>query len=223
MPTTGLEPVRRFRHWSLKPACLPIPARGRTNHARRGIRTLTRLPSQDPESCASANSAIRAQHGAEGSRTPDLLNAIQALSQLSYSPPSRPTMANRHPGIARWPTVRDWPAPVQDPGARRDLLRAAPRLSISSAGLTGLEPATSGVTDRHSNQTELQPPSPQSGRPDSNRRPSAWQADALPTELRPHRSRPCGKSVATPAPAVLHAPTGNRTPITSLKGWRPSR
>jgi hypothetical protein len=30
MPTTGLEPVRRFRHWSLKPACLPIPARGHT-------------------------------------------------------------------------------------------------------------------------------------------------------------------------------------------------
>ena len=28
VPTTGLEPVRRFRHWSLKPACLPIPARG---------------------------------------------------------------------------------------------------------------------------------------------------------------------------------------------------
>ena len=30
VPTTGLEPVRRFRHWSLKPACLPIPARGLT-------------------------------------------------------------------------------------------------------------------------------------------------------------------------------------------------
>ena len=51
VPTTGLEPVRRFRHWSLKPACLPIPARGlyvlscihtRTD-ARRGTRTLTRL------------------------------------------------------------------------------------------------------------------------------------------------------------------------------------
>ena len=27
--------------------------------------------------------------GAEGNRTPDLLNAIQALSQLSYSPPER--------------------------------------------------------------------------------------------------------------------------------------
>jgi hypothetical protein len=27
--------------------------------------------------------------GAEGSRTPDLLNAIQALSQLSYSPETR--------------------------------------------------------------------------------------------------------------------------------------
>jgi hypothetical protein len=25
-------------------------------------------------------------HGAEGNRTPDLLNAIQALSQLSYGP-----------------------------------------------------------------------------------------------------------------------------------------
>ena len=27
---------------------------------------------------------------------------------------------------------------------------------------------------------------PRSGRPDSNRRPSPWQGDALPTELRPH-------------------------------------
>src|SRR5690606_24229827 len=29
-------------------------------------------------------------------------------------------------------------------------------------------------------------PLPRSGRPDSNRRPSPWQGDALPTELRPH-------------------------------------
>jgi hypothetical protein len=28
--------------------------------------------------------------GAEGNRTPDLLNAIQALSQLSYGPNTRP-------------------------------------------------------------------------------------------------------------------------------------
>jgi hypothetical protein len=142
MPTTGLEPVRRFRHRSLKPACLPIPARGprpTVLSARGGIRTLTRLPPQDPESCASANSATRAiplHSGAEGSRTPDLLNAIQALSQLSYSP------RGRSAGLSR-------------PGST--LTRSAPRLSISSAGLTGLEPATSGVTDRHSNQTELQP------------------------------------------------------------------
>ncbi len=32
------------------------------------------------------------------------------------------------------------------------------RIPTSSTGLTGLEPAASGVTDRHSNQTELQPP-----------------------------------------------------------------
>ncbi len=52
MPTTGLEPVRRFRHWSLKPACLPIPARGQflpesnrdeQSYARGGTRTLTGL------------------------------------------------------------------------------------------------------------------------------------------------------------------------------------
>ena len=40
----------------------------------------------------SGNNALAAPtlpvHGAEGSRTPDLLNAIQALSQLSYSPNS---------------------------------------------------------------------------------------------------------------------------------------
>lgn len=47
MPTTGLEPVRPFEHWSLKPACLPIPARGRRSDnrpsARGGTRTLTGL------------------------------------------------------------------------------------------------------------------------------------------------------------------------------------
>ena len=69
-----------------------------TGHARGGTRTLTGLPPQDPESCASTNSATRASmscrlrcdtDGAEGSRTPDLLNAIQALSQLSYGPAKR--------------------------------------------------------------------------------------------------------------------------------------
>ena len=88
------QPVYQFQHVGELPrACRP----DRTAYARRGTRTLTRLPPQDPESCASANSAIRADpaasdgSGAEGSRTPDLLNAIQALSQLSYSPvlPSR--------------------------------------------------------------------------------------------------------------------------------------
>ena len=64
-------------------------------------------------------------NGAEGSRTPDLLNAIQALSQLSYGPDT----LNLTQGFQ----------------------------SAYQAGLTGLEPAASGVTDRHSNQTELQP------------------------------------------------------------------
>jgi hypothetical protein len=155
VPTTGLEPVRRFRHWSLKPACLPISARGRAQErvlldrptagrsARGGTRTLTGLPPQDPESCASTNSATRASrsriqilppvdihgeaslpHGAEGARTPDLCNAIAALSQLSYSP-----------------------IPTQNPNCQ----------TTFPAGLTGLEPAASGVTDRHSNQLSYSP------------------------------------------------------------------
>ena len=61
-------------------------------------------------------------HGAEGSRTPYLLNAIQALSQLSYSPN----------------TTRIFK-------------------KLYETGLTGIEPATSAVTVRHSNQAELQP------------------------------------------------------------------
>ena len=32
---------------------------------------------------------VRQENGAEGARTPDLLGAIQALSQLSYSPETR--------------------------------------------------------------------------------------------------------------------------------------
>ncbi len=67
--------------------------------------------------------------GAEGSRTPDLLNAIQALSQLSYSPGAA--------GVAAGRTSR-------------------PELS-NRAGRTGFEPATSGVTDRHSNRLSYRP------------------------------------------------------------------
>jgi hypothetical protein len=145
MPTTGLEPVRHFWHWSLKPACLPISARGHARtSARRGTRTLTGLLLQDPESCASTISAIRAcsrdnrfqsASGAEGNRTPDLLNAIQALSQLSYSP-----------GSAR---------PRSPDGL--DTTHIVKKHCVT--GLTGLEPAASGVTDRHSNRLSYSPPS----------------------------------------------------------------
>ena len=101
MPRTGVEPARHFWHWSLKPACLPVSAPGQPTRdtaaryisARRGSRTLTGFPPQDPESCASTNSAIRAwprrsrrRSGPDRDRTGDLCNAIAALSQLSYRP-----------------------------------------------------------------------------------------------------------------------------------------
>ena len=120
MPTTGLEPVRHFWHWHLKPACLPISACGRNVH----------------------------NHGAEGSRTPYLLNAIQALSQLSYSPNTTRIFKEQSgkPGSNRRPSR--W---------QRDAL---PTELFPRTGLTGLEPATSAVTVRHSNQAELQPLQP---------------------------------------------------------------
>ena len=67
--------------------------------------------------------------GAGGTRTRDLLSAIQALSQTELRP--QVLINPRAP--------------------------SAPSGVLRRTGLTGLEPATSGVTDRHSNQTELQP------------------------------------------------------------------
>jgi len=61
----GLEPSQGCPHRILNPARLPIPPPE---------------PGKDFRASSPANS------GAEGNRTPDLLNAIQALSQLSYGP-----------------------------------------------------------------------------------------------------------------------------------------
>ena len=96
----GLEPSRGCPHRILNPARLPMPPP-----------ELVRLSDRRPVST----------YGAEGNRTPDLLNAIQALSQLSYGP------------------------------------RPLPLFSNNPAGLTGLEPAASGVTDRHSNRLSYSP------------------------------------------------------------------
>ena len=61
----------------------------------RGVRTT--VPFNDEKSPDSASlRGIRAD-GARGTRTPDLLGAIQALSQLSYSP-------ERAAGIGRPPS-----------------------------------------------------------------------------------------------------------------------
>src|SRR5690606_7536819 len=136
------QPVYQFQHVGdeLRRDQPVHPGGGR--HARGGTRTLTGLPPQDPESCASTNSATRAlgreafeaaRHGAEGNRTPDLLNAIQALSQLSYGPSRITWRRRRAEGPGTTPYVKE------------------------PAGLTRLELATSGVTDRHSNRLSYSP------------------------------------------------------------------
>ena len=92
----------------------------------------------------------------------------------------------------------------------------------------GIEPANSGFADRCLNHLATPPPillrelrslrstrnfgtsraapNPSqfwSGRGDSNSRPSAWQADALPTELLPHLvPNGAGKGIRTPDPQL---------------------
>jgi hypothetical protein len=159
----GLEPSQDYSHRILNPARLPIP----------------------PSEPVLAAAVVRSASGAEGNRTPDLLNAIQALSQLSYSP---------NPNILCFCGEAKSPKATELQPRYFGTTRVFNQRQLS-AGLTGLEPATSGVTDRHSNQLSYSPiprmllrvlPFEQSGRPDSNWRPSRWQRDALPTELRPH-------------------------------------
>ena len=74
------------------------------------------------------------RHGAEGNRTPDLLNAIQALSQLSYGPLHTTQEAALRPKASGFGISKN-----------------------QRAGLTRLELATSGVTDRHSNRLSYSP------------------------------------------------------------------
>ena len=51
--------------------------------------------------------------------------------------------------------------------------------------MTGFEPVASSLPRKRSTP-ELHRRVKESGRPGSNRRHSAWKADALPTELLPH-------------------------------------
>ena len=64
------------------------------------------LPSQGNERAAGQNQRpVVDPSGAEGSRTPDLLNAIQALSQLSYGPDTnfrRPSNPETRGGAAAY-------------------------------------------------------------------------------------------------------------------------
>jgi hypothetical protein len=78
-----------------------------------------------------------------------------------------------------------------------------------TTGLTGLEPATSGVTDRHSNLLSY---SPRAG--DRTRTGDLLHGKQTLYQLSYARAT---------TRSTCNAPTGNRTPITSLKGWRPSR
>ena len=63
------------------------PARPRARSTRRGLKASH--SDRCEKRCGCAASAGTSQSGARGTRTPDLLGAIQALSQLSYSPRAR--------------------------------------------------------------------------------------------------------------------------------------
>src|SRR5699024_11151323 len=105
----------------------------------------------------------------------------------------------------------------EEPRPRRD------RGSALVVGDTGFEPVTSSVSGKRATAAPIaRAPegarSGWSGRPDSNRRPSPWQGDALPAELRPHcvieadaelPSFP-GHRQRTPSPRVVPAATAGR-------------
>ena len=81
-------------------------------------------PRRPPVTCGGASQVLprvdahcvryRARDGGEGNRTPDLLNAIQALSQLSYAPGRSPES---------WSTRRTWRRVLQQPQEPRSLAR----------------------------------------------------------------------------------------------------
>src|SRR5437588_1857473 len=83
-----------FRRGSGVNACKTLARPKKTRSATRSIRASRfELPllgsnqdSPDPESGVLPVTPRGSDYGAEGARTPDLLGAIQALSQLSYSP-----------------------------------------------------------------------------------------------------------------------------------------
>ena len=60
------------------------------------------------------------------------------------------------------------------------------RLGFDTTSVTALQPSLTPEGPERTAKSIRGLSFIQSGRPDSNRRPSAWEADALPTELRPH-------------------------------------
>src|SRR3990170_4583864 len=100
MPGVGIEPTRGCPPRILSPLRLPVSPPGRASEEadqedESGKRDSNPRP-QPWQGCALPTELFPRQtnvrrtfspsHGGEGNRTPDLLNAIQALSQLSYTP-----------------------------------------------------------------------------------------------------------------------------------------
>jgi hypothetical protein len=68
------------------------------SYSREAVRILAPDPPRRNDPCVPGSGSAEGGHGGEGDRTPDLVNAIHALSQLSYAPanfpPSNGTVAS---------------------------------------------------------------------------------------------------------------------------------
>jgi hypothetical protein len=150
--------------------------RASRSHARSPCSALppTRFLSVSPRIRSPLLSALRspsAPCGSLGGLRPTLRRTFTSKSSPMLGPPR----SNGHP--AGWP------------------------LSFPE-GPAGFEPANGGFADRCVTTSPRARTAPgtgggappetrsESGKPDSNRRPSAWQADALPTELFPRYRHP---------------------------------
>ena len=68
------------------------------SYSREAVRILAPDPPRRNDPFGTGSGSAEGGHGGEGDRTPDLVNAIHALSQLSYAPanfpPSNGTVAS---------------------------------------------------------------------------------------------------------------------------------
>src|SRR5699024_9020054 len=127
-----------------------------------------------------------------GSRTPDLLNAIQALSQLSYGPQSRQAVATDDVGARNLGGAPPGIKPIR-PAAQRLPLRGSSSRSRSSSSSSGSSSSTSSSSSSSSSRASSTSAS-SSTTSSSSTRSSSASAGAAPLRSCVTETLPCAST-----------------------------